>query len=467
MRTYYLAVDIGASSGRHILGYVEEKKIYINEIYRFDNKLVKRNGHQCWDFNHLFIEIKNGLKKCKELKKIPESLGIDTWAVDFVLLDDKDQVIGDTVGYRDARTIGIDEKLYQIIPEAKLYERNGIQKQLFNSIYQLYSIKEKSPEHLAMARDFLMVPDYFNFLLTGNKKNEYTNATTTQLVNPETGQWDYELIDLLGYPKNIFKELALPTTIVGNLSKEIVQEVGFDLKVVLPATHDTASAILSIPTIEEDSVYISSGTWSLMGTEIWKAECSEKSRKLNFTNEGGYEYRFRYLKNIMGLWMIQCIKNEYKDAYSFARLCELAVDNNQFGSRVDVNNQCFLAPDSMIKAIQQYCIDTSQPVPLTPGEIAACIYQSLADSYSRTIKEIEEMTGKVYQRIYIIGGGSNADYLNQLTAKSTGKQIIAGPGEATAIGNLVVQMLRTGEFASLKEARKSVYESFSVKEFNI
>ncbi len=465
MKNYYLAVDIGASSGRHILGWVENNKIQIEEIYRFSNGMDDKNGHLCWDLNKLFSEIVNGLKKCKEVGKIPVSMGIDTWAVDFVLLDDQDKVIGDTVGYRDARTNGMDEKLFRIIPEADLYKKTGIQKQLFNTIYQLFAVKESHPEHLDKAKCFLMVPEYFNFLLTGNKMNEYTNATTTQLVDANTNQWDFALLDQLGFPKEIFGKLELPKTVVGNLKQELVQQIGFDLSVVLPATHDTGSAVISVPTTEEDVVYISSGTWSLMGTEILKANCSEESRVRNFTNEGGYDYRYRYLKNIMGLWMIQCVKKEYKDEYSFARLCELAEENKSFASRVDVNNQCFLAPENMITAVQKYCKDTNQEIPTTPGEISTCIYQSLAESYGETIKEIEEMTGKSYDRIYIIGGGSNADYLNRLTAESTGKQVIAGPSEATAIGNLAAQMLRSDEFSSLKEVRKCIYESFDVKEF--
>jgi rhamnulokinase len=466
MKNYYLAVDIGASSGRHILGCVEDNKIKIEEIYRFANGLEQKNGHLCWDVEHLFQEIINGLKKCKECGKIPVSMGIDTWAVDFVLLDGQDQVIGETVGYRDSRTAGMDAKLYQIIPEASLYERTGIQKQLFNSIYQLFAVKDKNPEYLKRAKSFLMIPEYFNFLLTGVKKNEYTNASTTQLVNVNTNDWDYELMELLGYPKEMFGKLELPGTVVGNVKKEIADEIGFDLTVVLPATHDTGSAVISVPATEDDIVYISSGTWSLMGTEIRKAESSEKSRLRNFTNEGGYDYRYRYLKNIMGLWMIQCVKKEYKDVYSFARLCELAEEEKAFASRVDVNNQCFLAPSSMIDALRQYCRDTNQQVPEKPGEVAACIYQSLADSYGETIKELEEMTGKNYSRIYIIGGGSNADYLNKLTAESTKKQVVAGPSEATGIGNLAAQMLRDGVFTSLKDARKGIFESFDVKIFN-
>lgn len=465
MKNYYLAVDIGASSGRHILGWVEDGKIQIEEIYRFGNSLENRNGHLCWSLDKLFEEIKNGLKKCKEINKIPVSMGIDTWGVDFVLLDEKDKIIGDTVGYRDSRTNGMDEKLFQIVPETKLYEKSGIQKLLINSIYQLFAIKEKSPNDLEKAHNFLMIPEYFNFLLTGNKMNEYTNATTTQLVDANTNEWNYELLDTLGIPKNIFGKLELPGTVVGNLTKELMDEVGFDLTVVLPATHDTGSAVISVPATEEDLVYISSGTWSLMGTEIKKAECSEASRLKNFTNEGGYDYRYRYLKNIMGLWMIQCVKKEYKDEYSFAYLCELAEKSKSFQSRVDVNNQLFLSPESMIGAVQQYCKDTKQEVPETPGEVATCIYQSLADSYGETIREIEEMTGKSYDRIYIIGGGSNADYLNRLTAESTKKQVVAGPSEATAIGNLAVQMLRAEEFTSLKDVRRCIYESFNVKEF--
>ncbi len=466
MKNYYLAVDIGASSGRHILGCVEDNKIKIEEIYRFANGLKEKNGHLCWDVEHLFQEIINGLKKCKECGKLPVSMGIDTWAVDFVLLDEQDHVIGETVGYRDSRTSGMDEKLYKLITEAELYERTGIQKQMFNSIYQLFAVRDKNPDYLERAKSFLMIPEYFNYLLTGVKKNEYTNASTTQLVNVNTNEWDYELMDLLGYPREMFGKLELPGTVVGKMKKDIADEIGFDLTVVLPATHDTGSAVISVPATEDDIVYISSGTWSLMGTEIMKAECSEKSRIRNFTNEGGYEYRYRYLKNIMGLWMIQCVKKEYKDVYSFARLCELAEEEKTFASRVDVNNQCFLAPSSMIGALQQYCRDTSQQVPEKPGEVAACIYQSLADSYGDTIQELEEMTGKKYNKIYIIGGGSNADYLNKLTAESTKKQVIAGPSEATAIGNLAAQMLRDGIFTSLKDARKGIYESFDVKVFN-
>ena len=463
---YYLAVDIGASSGRHILGYLEDGKIKLEEIYRFDNGMVKNNGTMCWELDRLFTEIKNGLKKCKEIGKIPCSMGIDTWAVDFVLLDSKDKILGKTAGYRDKRTEGMDEKVYESISEDELYQRTGIQKLIFNSIYQLMAIKAENPELMEQAESLLMIPDYFNFLLTGNKLTEYTNATTTQLVSPLTKNWDFELIKRLGYKKEIFGNISLPKTVAGNFKKDIIEEVGFDCVVVLPATHDTGSAVLSVPANDDDYLYISSGTWSLMGIERTNADCSLKSREANFTNEGGIDYRFRYLKNIMGLWMIQSIRHELEDAYSFAELCRLAKEADYFPSRVDVNNECFLAPDNMTEAIKKYCRNTKQEAPNTVGEIAACVYQSLAKSYAKTVEEIETITGRTYQRIHIVGGGANAGYLNELTAKYTKKDVYAGPTEATAIGNILAQMLKDGVYATIEDARQGVFESFSIIKYN-
>jgi rhamnulokinase len=466
MQKYYLAVDIGASSGRHILGSVKDGKITLQEIYRFDNGLVKKDGYLCWELDRLFEEIITGLKKCKELGKIPSSIGIDTWAVDFVLLDSNNQVLGHTVGYRDKRTNGMDNLVYKDIPEEELYRRTGIQKQIFNSIYQLMAIKTQNSQYMSEAQSFLMVPDYFNFLLTGNKQTEYTNATTTQLVNPITKDWDEELIVKLGFNKKIFQTISLPKTVVGNLSEKIREKVGFDCEVVLPATHDTGSAVLSVPANDDDYLYISSGTWSLMGIERQEADCSISSKAANFTNEGGYDYRFRYLKNIMGLWMIQSVRHELGDTYSFAELCKLAKEVDNFTSRVNVNADCFLSPDSMTEAIKNYCLDTKQKEPVSVGELAACIYHSLAQSYAETVEEIEMITGKTYSRIHIVGGGSNADYLNELTAKYTKKDVYAGPTEATAIGNILAQMLKANEFKTIEDARMGVLHSFPIKKFN-
>lgn len=465
MSNYYLAVDIGASSGRHILCHMANGKMQLEEIHRFENGMKKKDGELCWEMDRLFREIVNGLKKCKEIGKIPVSMGIDTWAVDFVLLDKEDKVLGNTVGYRDSRTNGMDEEVYKIIPEDKLYARTGIQKQIFNTIYQLMAVKTKHPEYLEQAETMLMVPDYLQFLLTGKKTTEYTNATSGQLVSPETKDWDYELIDMLGYPRKIFTEISMPGTVLGHLRPEIAAEVGFDLEVVLPATHDTGSAVLAVPANDDDFLYISSGTWSLMGVESRTANCSMESKAANLTNEGGYEYRFRFLKNIMGLWMIQSVRHEYNDAYSFGQLCELAEQAKDFPSRVDANDSCFLAPENMTEEVRDFCRRTGQPVPESIGEIATVIYASLADCYAKTVKEIEGITGKKYGRIHVVGGGANAGYLNELTAKACRLPVYAGPTEATAIGNLTAQMLKAKEFGSVEEARDNIFNSFGVKEY--
>ena len=462
MEKYYLAIDIGASSGRHMLASVADGKMQLEEIYRFPNGMDNVNGTLCWDVKRLFTEIKNGLKKCKELGKIPVSMGIDTWAVDYVLLDKDDRILGDTVGYRDGRTDGMDQKVYEVISQSALYERTGIQKQMFNTIYQLMAVKEQHPEYMEQAESLLMIPDYFQFILTGVKKMEYTNATSTQLIDPKTNDWDYELIEMLGYNRKMFRPVSMPGTVVGNFTKEIQEEVGFDCKVVLPATHDTGSAVLSVPTNDDNAIYISSGTWSLMGIERKEADCSMASMQANFTNEGGYDHRFRFLKNIMGLWMIQSVKKEFEEDLSFAEICERA-SKETIDSIVDCNDDCFLAPQSMIKAVQDFCRATGQTVPQTVGEIAAVIYNSLGKCYGDTVKEIEAITGNTYDTIYVVGGGANAGYLNELTAKYTGKNVSAGPTEATAIGNITVQMLHDGVFASLPEARTCIGESFDIK----
>lgn len=462
MEKYYLAVDIGASSGRHMLASMEGGKIKLEEIYRFPNGMDNVNGTLCWDVNRLFAEIKNGLKKCKELGKIPSFMGIDTWAVDYVLLVKEDKILGDTVGYRDSRTNGMDEKVYETISLSALYARTGIQKQIFNTIYQLMAVKQSHPEYLEQAESMLMIPDYFDFLLTGVKKMEYTNATSTQLVNPKTNDWDYELIDMLGYNSKMFQPVSMPGTIVGNFTKAIQEEIGFDCTVVLPATHDTGSAVLAVPTNDDNAIYISSGTWSLMGIERKEADCSMASMQANFTNEGGYDHRFRFLKNIMGLWMIQSVKKEFDEDLSFAEICERASKEN-IASIVDCNDDCFFAPQSMIKAVQDFCKNTDQQVPESVGEISAVVYNSLAYCYGETVKEIEAITGNTYDTIYVVGGGANAGYLNELTAKYTGKKVSAGPTEATAIGNITVQMLQDNVFADLPAARTCIEKSFDIK----
>ena len=303
----YLAVDIGASSGRHILGWVEEGRLCLEEIYRFENTLVRKNGRLCWDMERLAGEVLRGLERCRELGKIPSTMGIDTWAVDYVLLDAGGQPLGDTVAYRDSRTQGMDKLVEQRVPFQELYRRTGIQKQDFNTIYQLMAVKTQEPGLLEKAQRLLMVPEYLTYRLTGKMENEYTNATTTGLVNARTKTWDGELLDTLGYPRRLFGEPRLPGCCVGGFTPEVMARVGFDCQVLFPATHDTGSAFLAVPA-KENGVYLSSGTWSLLGTELPEPITTPESLARNFTNEGGYQYRFRYLKNIMGLWMLQSIR---------------------------------------------------------------------------------------------------------------------------------------------------------------
>lgn len=476
---YYLAIDIGASSGRHILGHVEDGKLVLEEMYRFDNLQIRKNGHDCWDMDNLWNGVLSGLKACKEAGKLPVTMGIDTWGVDYVLLDENDQVLGDAVAYRDSRNEGMDAVVSKFISPEELYARTGIQKAPFNTIYQLTAQKLEHPEQLEKAKWFLMVTEYLNFLLTGVKKNEYTNNSTTNLINARKKTWDKELIARVGLPTEIFHEPAMPGTILGGLLPEIQTEVGFDTQVILPATHDTGSAFLAVPARDDNAVYLSSGTWSLLGVENEEPITTAESHQANFTNEGGAWYRFRYLKNIMGLWMIQSIRRELNGVayvqgkeqrtasakkWSFPDLIEEAKKAEDFTSVVDVNLDCFLAPESMIQAIKDECARTNQPVPETVGQIMQCVYTSLSLCYKDAIANLEKLTGKHYTSINIVGGGCQDNYLNMRTAKATGLTVYAGPVEGTAIGNILVQMITGGDLAGLQEARDAIRASFEIRE---
>lgn len=461
---YHLAIDIGASSGRHILGWTENGVMQMEEIHRFSNGVAEKNSHLCWDLEHLTKEVIAGIAHCKELGKIPSTIAIDTWGCDFVLLDEAGKILGDSVAYRDARTNGVDAELYKLCPEPELYARTGIQKLIFNTVYQLFALKLQQPELLAQAKRFLMIPDYLNYVLTGVQKNEYTNATTTQLINVKTNTWDWELLEKLGLPQHIFTDPELPGTSVGNLSQAIAEQVGFSSEVILCASHDTGSAVMAVPSQSDDEIYLSSGTWSLMGIERLQADSSEVSRSHNFTNEGGYNHRFRYLKNLMGMWMLQNLRKEFSKQYSFKEQYALAAAASDFASTVDVNDALFLAPKSMSEALRTYCRNSGQAEPQTEGELLYCVYHSLALGYDHVIKELEEITGSTFDCVNVIGGGCQDLFLNRLTALITGKKIKAGPIEGTAVGNLMCQMIKSGEYASLKEGRAAVAKSFAVKE---
>lgn len=464
MPNYYLAIDIGASSGRHILFWLQDGRMRMEEIYRFPNGMTERGGHLCWDYAALESHILAGMKRCAELGKIPVSVGIDTWGVDFVLLDGEDRILGDTVGYRDHRTDGMDEEVAKYIPPQELYAKTGIQKAIYNTIYQLMSVKLEHPDELSQAKTFLMVPDYLHFVLCGKKANEYTEASTSQLLDPVTRQWNRELIDRLGYPREMFCPIVYPGTVLGNLTEDVQAKVGFDCQVIVPPTHDTASAVLAVPSNDPDTVFISSGTWSLMGVELEKPDCGEYSRKVNFTNEGGYDGRICYLTNIMGLWMIQSVKKELEQdgtSLSFAELCGLA-EKAEISSLVPCNDNRFLSPKRMIGEVQNACRESGQAVPQTPGELARVVYRSLANCYASAISQLRDSRGKDYRTVSILGGGSNAAFLNRLTAECTGCTVYAGPGEATAIGNALAQMLGSGALKDVAEARTCVKNSFDV-----
>ena len=462
---YYLAVDIGASSGRHVLGWLENGILKTEEVYRFDNGMEKKDGHLCWNIESLYNHIIEGMKRCRQIGKTPAYMGIDTWAVDYVLLDKDDNVLGNTYGYRDHRTDGMDRVVYGKASQEELYLRTGIQKQIFNTIFQLMAHREKEQDILSRAEHMLMIPDYLNFLLTGVKQTEYTNATTTGLVAAKSGNWDLELIDRLGLPKKIFKPIVKPGTRVGSLRQDIARQVGYNLSVMLPATHDTASAVLSVP-YDGDGIYISSGTWSLMGTERRQADCRIVSLNSNMTNEGGFGDTVRYLKNIMGLWMIQSVRNELGRKHTFGELCDMAEEEKDFTALVDVNDESFLSPNSMINAVKEYCKSHNCPdIPHTAGQLAKTIYESLAVSYGETVKKLEMLCGRSFSSIYIVGGGSNADYLNRLTARATGKTVYAGPTEATAIGNIMAQMIGAGLVKTTADGRKIIFNSTDIKKY--
>ena len=456
---YFLAIDIGASSGRHILCHTDGDKLYTEEIYRFQNGAVSKcvNGRTClqWEHERLFTEILNGLKRAKEIGKIPYSVGIDTWGVDYALLDENDTPIDGVYAYRDGRTENAIPRVHARVPFETLYQKTGIQFASFNTVYQLLDDLETG--RMERAKSFLMLPDYFHFRLTGVKKQEYTNATTTGMVNAVTHTWDDEIVAALGYKRSLFQPLSQPTSEVGEFSDEIAAIVGYKAKVVLPATHDTASAVLAAP-LDGQTPYISSGTWSLLGVEQNYAHTDERARKAGYSNEGGLHGTFRLQKNIMGLWMIQQVRKELGDKYDFATLAEMARES-PVDDEIDVNDQRFLAPENMTEEIYE-AVGRKRTV----GETAYVIYNNLARDYARSLSDLERVTGEKYQTLNVIGGGSKNELLNELTKAKTGKRIIAGPAEGTALGNLIMQMTAAGVIDGVQAGRKLIKKSFDIKE---
>lgn len=444
---YHLAIDIGASSGRHILGYLENGKLKLEEIHRFEDYLKEENGSLVWDIEKLVREVKAGVKKCGETGKIPATIAIDTWGVDYVLLDENKKELLPVYSYRDSRTFDSMKEVEKIIPHEELYAKTGIQKANYNTIYQLYC--DKKSGKLEKAKYFLNMPDYLSFKLTGVIKNEYTEATTTNLINAKTKTWDLEILDKLGIKSEIFSEISAPCSEVG-----LLKDFDFESKVVLAPSHDTASAVAAC-SVGDNGVYISSGTWSLIGTENAEPVLTHAALKANFTNEGGIDYRFRFLKNYMGMWLFQNIRKNLDKKYSYDEMMQLAKTSGSF-EFIDLNTQEFVAPDNMINAIRTYLKNET----LSVGAVINCVYHSLAKAYAGVVSEIESISGKTVETINIVGGGSKDKYLNELTEEYTGKKVIAGPVEATATGNIISQMLYSKEVPTLEKARELVKTSF-------
>lgn len=450
---YYLAIDIGASSGRHILGYIDNGRLKLEEIHRFENYITNQNSTLVWDIEHLINEVKKGIAKCKEVGKIPKSIAIDTWGVDYVLLDENKKEIKPCYCYRDSRTNAVVDEVESLVSPAQLYAKTGIQKQNFNTIYQLYADKKNGK--LLNAKYFLMMPEYLSFKLTGVCKNEYTNATTTGLVNAKTKTWDNDILSALDLSSELFGALNTPSSLVSDLSADIQKAVDFNCAVLFAPSHDTASAVCACP-IQDDDLYISSGTWSLIGTEITKPILGDNARQLNFTNEGGIDYRFRFLKNYMGMWLFQNIRRNLNKSMTYDEMMELAKNCGEY-KYFDVNDSTLVAPDNMIDAIGKLiCSDDL-------GLILNSAYHSLAKSYSEAVSEIEAVTGKRFNAIHIVGGGCQDEYLNALTRDYTGKSVTAGPIEATATGNIVSQIMHDKKI-SLATARDLIKNSFDIKE---
>ena len=457
-----LAFDFGASSGRAILATLENGKIQMQEVHRFSNDPVMLCGVFHWDLPRLFFEIKQGITKAVHAGGF-DAIGIDTWGVDFGLLDKKGHLMNNPVNYRDARTDGMQEKTFEIVPKDEVYGRTGIQLMNLNTLFQMMSLVIDEPEQLAHAETMLFIPDLFAYLLTGVKRAEYTIASTSQMLNAKTRDWDYEMLEKLGIPTRILPELIQPGETYGLLSDEICEELGCaKVPVIAVCTHDTGSAVVAVPTQEDDFIYISCGTWSLFGTELPEAIINEKSAQFNLTNEGGINHTTRFLKNIIGLWMIQESRRQWiREGFdvSYADLEREALAEEPLKCFIDPDDPVFVAPGNQPKRVQEFCKATGQYVPQTRGEIMRCIYESIAMKYRYTFHSIREVTGREYAHIHMIGGGTKDRLLCQMTADACNHPVIAGPIEATATGNVAVQFMALGEMDDLKGARKVIADS--------
>lgn len=460
---YYVAVDIGASSGRLLLAHKLNGKVMLKEVHRFKNGFKRENRHDRWQIDYLIREIFKGLEKIKLMGIKQVTLGIDTWAVDYVLIGDDGQRLCNPISYRDRRTLGSIEKLTRRYSKEFIYKKTGIQFLDFNTLYQLY---EEDQDLLSRTDKILLVPDYLGYVLTGNSVAEVTNASTTQMLNLKEGLFDDHLLDQLKIRPSQFPNLVDAGTPLGKITDKWHRQYDIpECNVITVATHDTASAVVGTPGIGENWAFLSSGTWSLIGREVPTPENGKMAFDENYTNEWGAYGTYRFLKNIMGLWMIQQIKHEFNDRYSFQEMADLASQEEPFQQVIDVNDERFINPDNMCEALQSYCKDTNQTIPKSIGQLVNTVYSNLALEYANQIKKISIMTKSKITELNIVGGGSNVDYLNQLTSDLAGIKVIAGPGEATALGNILVQMITTHDVKNLEEGRELIRQSNELKVF--
>lgn len=462
----YLAFDFGAETGRAILAHLQSGVLRLKEIHRFKNEPVEYGASLHWDIARLWWEVRKTLSGLEDTKL--SGIGVDTWGVDYALLGEKGELLQNPYHYRDARTNGIMDEVFRIVPKEQIYQEIGIQFMPINTLNQLFAAARETPSLLKAAQKLLMIPDVFLYWLTGNAACEFTNATTTQLVDPTTRCWAHELIGRLGLPTHFWTQIVEPGTCIGTLQPGIARDSALaDTPVIAPATHDTGSAVAAI-SARDDTAFLSSGTWSLLGTEIDKPVITPEAFRLNFTNEGGVNGTTRLLKNVMGLWMLQCCRQEWMNegrSYDHAELMELASRELAFVSLVDPDHESFLSPDDMTESIDRFCARTHQPAPKSSPAYARAILESLAFKYRFVLSSLEKLIGRRIERIRVIGGGSRNRLLNQMTADATERKVLAGPTEATSLGNVALQILATGAATSLREVRAMIERSFPTEAF--
>ena len=466
----YLAIDLGAESGRTMLGTLDDGKLTLTETHRFPNGPVRLPEGLHWDVLCLWAEIKAGIANTVESGVKLASLGVDTWGVDFALLDKNGELLGNPYHYRDARTDGMIDEAFRQMPKEELFTHTGIQFLQLNTLYQLLAMVNTKSPALDIAQTFVTIPDLLNYWLCGEITNEFTNATTTQFFDPIKRDWSQPVLEAMGIPAHLFGPVTAPGTPIGTLLPSIAEETGAgEVKVVLPACHDTGSAVVAVPAQNQDFAWISSGTWSIMGAEVREPALGAKALQYNFTNEGGVFDTWRLSKNIMGLWLVQECRREWQRQgrdYSYDEMTRLAAETDAFIAVINPDDDGFFHPGDMPEKIRAYCKKTGQRIPQREGEVLRVALESLALKYRWVLERLEELSGKGFSPIHVIGGGTKNRLLNQFTADATGRMVVTGPVEATAIGNVLMQAIGLGDVPSLEKARAIVRNSFDVKEYN-